>query len=104
MARLMVVEGDAPIDGHLGSSPRAHGHKMVWQHTGRGAIQEADTGEFDLPGRLAAEPGVLVSRTTLMAEVWDAHWCGSTKTLDVHVAALRRTMSILPGAADAALR
>jgi DNA-binding response OmpR family regulator len=36
--------------------------------------------EFDLPARLAAEPGVLVSRTALMAEVWDAHWCGSTKT------------------------
>jgi DNA-binding response OmpR family regulator len=59
--------------------------------------------EFDLLARLAAEPGVLISRTTLMAEVWDAHWCGSSKTLDVHVAALRRKMSTLPAAADAAL-
>jgi DNA-binding response OmpR family regulator len=46
--------------------------------------------EFDLLSRLAAEPGVAVSRETLMAEVWDEHWFGSTKTLDVHVAALRR--------------
>jgi DNA-binding response OmpR family regulator len=25
-----------------------------------------------------------------MADVWDENWFGSTKTLDVHVAALRR--------------
>ena len=25
-----------------------------------------------------------------MSEVWDEHWFGSTKTLDVHVAALRK--------------
>jgi DNA-binding response OmpR family regulator len=46
--------------------------------------------EFDLLARLAAEPGIAVSRETLMAEVWDEHWFGSTKTLDVHIAALRR--------------
>jgi DNA-binding response OmpR family regulator len=46
--------------------------------------------EFDLLARLAEEPGVAVSRTTLMTEVWDTHWYGSTKTLDVHIAALRR--------------
>jgi DNA-binding response OmpR family regulator len=27
-----------------------------------------------------------------MADVWDAHWHGSTKTLDVHVASLRRAL------------
>jgi DNA-binding response OmpR family regulator len=46
--------------------------------------------EFDLLARLAAEPDVALSRKTLMSEVWDEHWFGSTKTLDVHVAALRR--------------
>lgn len=48
--------------------------------------------ELDLLARLAAEPGVAVSRETLMAEVWDANWFGSTKTLDVHVATLRRKL------------
>jgi DNA-binding response OmpR family regulator len=48
--------------------------------------------EFDLLARLAAEPGVAVSRDTLMTEVWDEHWYGSTKTLDVHIAALRRKL------------
>jgi DNA-binding response OmpR family regulator len=55
--------------------------------------------EFDLLARLAAEPGVAVSRATLMADVWDDHWSGSTKTLDVHVAAVRRKL----GGASASL-
>jgi DNA-binding response OmpR family regulator len=48
--------------------------------------------EFDLLARLTAEPGVALSRETLMSDVWDRHWSGSTKTLDVHVAALRRRL------------
>jgi DNA-binding response OmpR family regulator len=49
--------------------------------------------EFDLLARLAAEPGVAISRSTLMADVWGQDWYGSTKTLDVHVAALRRKLA-----------
>ena len=49
--------------------------------------------EFDLLARLAGAPGAAVSRDTLMGEVWDAHWYGSTKTLDVHIAALRRKLA-----------
>ena len=52
--------------------------------------------EFDLLARLAAQPGTAVSRETLMAEVWDANWFGSTKTLDVHVAALRKRLQEAP--------
>jgi DNA-binding response OmpR family regulator len=49
--------------------------------------------EFDLLARLAEAPGTAVSRDTLMTEVWDAHWYGPTKTLDVHIAALRRKLA-----------
>ncbi|OZM79401.1 response regulator transcription factor [Pseudonocardia sp. MH-G8] len=49
--------------------------------------------EFDLLARLAAQPDVALSRETLMSDVWDEHWFGSTKTLDVHVAALRRKIA-----------
>jgi DNA-binding response OmpR family regulator len=48
--------------------------------------------EFDLLARLAAEPATAISRTALMSDVWDDNWRGSTKTLDVHVAALRRKL------------
>jgi DNA-binding response OmpR family regulator len=46
--------------------------------------------EFDLLARLLADAGNAVTRETLMADVWDENWFGSTKTLDFHIAALRR--------------
>jgi DNA-binding response OmpR family regulator len=49
--------------------------------------------EFDLLARLAAAPEVAISRETLMEQVWDENWFGPTKTLDVHVAALRRKLA-----------
>jgi len=48
--------------------------------------------EFDLLARLVRDAGKAVSRDQLMADVWDEHWHGSTRTLDVHVAALRRRL------------
>jgi len=48
--------------------------------------------EFDLLARLVADAGAAVSRETLMSDVWDEHWFGSTKTLDFHIAALRRKL------------
>ena len=53
--------------------------------------------EFDLLARLAAEPGVAISRATLMADVWGQDWFGQTKTLDVHMATLRRKLTEAAG-------
>jgi len=54
--------------------------------------------EFDLLARLARDAGRVVSRETLMSEVWDENWFGSTKTLDVHIAGLRRKLGDRPDA------
>ncbi|MEP6664886.1 MAG: response regulator transcription factor [Nocardioidaceae bacterium] len=64
----------------------------------RGAEVRLRHKEFDLLVRLASDRGNAVGREVLMADVWDEHWFGSTKTLDVHVASLRRA---LKQAADA---
>ncbi|HET7487807.1 MAG TPA: response regulator transcription factor [Acidimicrobiales bacterium] len=48
--------------------------------------------EFDLLAALADDPGAVHRREDLITEVWDEHWWGPTKTLDVHVAALRRKL------------
>jgi two-component system, OmpR family, response regulator RegX3 len=48
--------------------------------------------EFDLLLRLAQDAGRVVARETVMADVWDMNWFGSTKTLDVHIAGLRRKL------------
>jgi DNA-binding response OmpR family regulator len=46
--------------------------------------------EYELLAFLTEEPGALMTREQIMEAVWDANWFGPTKTLDVHVAALRR--------------
>ena len=46
--------------------------------------------EFELLLLLCRQSGRVVTRERLLAEVWDLHWETSTKTLDMHVMALRR--------------
>jgi len=48
--------------------------------------------EFDLLSLLMREAGSVVTRERLIDEVWDVNWFGSTKTLDVHVSALRKKL------------
>ncbi|MFN8023386.1 MAG: response regulator transcription factor [Acidimicrobiales bacterium] len=49
--------------------------------------------EYDLLVYLATDPGAVRGRDQLMHDVWDEHWWGSTKTLDVHVASLRKKLA-----------
>ena len=49
--------------------------------------------EYDLLVHLAADAGAVRSRDEIIRTVWDEHWWGSTKTLDVHVASLRKKLS-----------
>jgi two-component system response regulator RegX3 len=46
--------------------------------------------EFDLIRLLATDPGATHTREDILEQVWDAHWYGPTKTLDVHIASLRK--------------
>jgi two-component system, OmpR family, response regulator RegX3 len=48
--------------------------------------------EFDLLALLASEPGAVVERERVLREVWQTTWYGSSKTVDVHVASLRRKL------------
>ncbi len=54
--------------------------------------------EFDVLALLAGESGRVVTRERLLEDVWDTTWFGSTKTLDVHVSALRRKLGDDPSA------
>ncbi len=48
--------------------------------------------EFDLLVFLAEDPGAVRTRTDIVESVWDAHWYGPTKTVDAHVASLRKKL------------
>ena len=46
--------------------------------------------EYDLLVFLASDVGAVRPRDEIIRKVWDENWWGSTKTLDVHVASLRK--------------
>jgi DNA-binding response OmpR family regulator len=48
--------------------------------------------EFDILECLAADPGRVVARQEIIERVWNTHWYGPTRVLDVHIAALRRKL------------
>jgi DNA-binding response OmpR family regulator len=49
--------------------------------------------EYDLLVYLARDPETVHTREQLIMDVWDENWWGSTKTLDVHIASLRKKIS-----------
>jgi DNA-binding response OmpR family regulator len=61
-----------------------------------GAEVELRPKELDLLAVLMQHAGAVVTRDELMRRVWDEHWYGSTKTLDVHMASLRRALRGTP--------
>ena len=50
------------------------------------------TKEFDLLATLLENPGIVVSRDQLLDRVWGMTYPGGTRTVDVHVAQLRRKL------------
>jgi two-component system response regulator RegX3 len=72
------------------------GELLVDTRARRALLGERELGltakEFDLLAALAAEPGAAVTRKALFERVWESRWFGSTKTIDVHVASLRRKL------------
>lgn len=77
---VVVDAGDIRIDLRA---------RRVWVNTAEVALRAR---EFDLLARLAHSLGEVVTRDDLMADVWGVHWDASSKTLDVHMAALRRRL------------
>jgi DNA-binding response OmpR family regulator len=56
----------------------------------RGSAVSLTTTEFDILAMLASDPGVVLSRSQLLAHVWGPEFVGDDHLVDVHVANLRR--------------
>ena len=52
--------------------------------------------EFDLLAHMAARPGVTLSRTRLLEDVWDFAWDGDSSTVTVHMRRLRKKIEDSP--------
>jgi DNA-binding response OmpR family regulator len=91
--RRVAVPTDAVIEvGDVRVDPAA---RRVWV---AGGEVELRAKEFDVLLLLMTDAGRVVTRDRLMNEVWDEHWFGSTKTLDVTMASLRRRLGEAVGA------
>ena len=48
--------------------------------------------EFELLVYLSADPGAVFRRSEILHDLWDTNWYGTTKTLDAHIAAIRKKL------------
>jgi DNA-binding response OmpR family regulator len=58
----------------------------------RGEVLSLAPKEYDLLVHLAADPGAMVARRDILEAVWEPNFFGRGKTLDFHVASLRRKL------------
>ncbi|MEO5678475.1 MAG: response regulator transcription factor [Acidimicrobiales bacterium] len=106
LARVRAHLRRRPVDGRIGDLRAADVHIDAAAHRVWVGERELELRpkEYDLLVLLVSEAGRAVTREWIMAEVWDEHWHGSTKTLDMHVSQLRRKMGETGGGPDAASR
>ena len=88
LRRVRPPGSTAYIAGAVVLDPRAR------RVTVRGDEVALTPKEFDILECLIADTGRAVSRHELMTRVWDEHWYGPGRVLDVHVAALRRKLAV----------
>ena len=91
VTRRAAVRGEpVPANGHADDA------LIVDRRTRRVTLGGAEVAltpkEFDLLALLTADPGAVCSRQDIIDRVWDPHWYGPTKTLDVHIGSLRRKL------------
>jgi two-component system response regulator RegX3 len=102
VARIRAVLRRSPDGGEAGGPLISVGDVAMNldTHTVTRAGEEVEltVKEFELLRVLLQNAGRLVRRDALVAEVWDPNWFGSTKTVDVHVSALRRKLGDDPSA------
>ncbi|QXJ22192.1 response regulator transcription factor [Actinomadura graeca] len=84
--------GQAEDGGHIVRTGRLTIDRRTRQVRVAGQEVELAPKEYDLLALLAEDAGAVYTRQQIIEVVWDPYFVGSTKTLDFHVAALRRKL------------
>jgi DNA-binding response OmpR family regulator len=88
--RTNASEADRP------SAVRRYGALMVDTRSRRVSLGGVEIyltpKEFDLLDYLASDAGAVLRRADILRHVWDTNWYGTTKTLDAHIAAIRKKL------------
>lgn len=83
--RRSVAHLPDPVE-RVGDVRLDHGSRQVW--VGEDEVRLTRK-EFDLLRMLVQAEGAAVTREALMSSIWETAWVGASRTLDVHVSALR---------------
>jgi DNA-binding response OmpR family regulator len=84
-----VDGGPAPEVMHCGGATIDVGRREVRLD---GQVVEFTTKEFELLRYLAERPGLALSRQQILDGVWGYDWYGDARTVDVHVAQVRKKL------------
>ena len=96
LARIRAVTRRAGDSG-AAEAPAREGSRLVVDERARtvsldGEDVQFTAKEFDLLAYLASEPGTVFRRNDILEHVWDVEWYGTTKTLDAHIASIRKKL------------
>jgi two-component system response regulator RegX3 len=97
VARIRAVaRRSGPADAAQSTTPQNIGPLKIDRRSQKVFVSGQDVyltpKEFDLLAYLATDPGAVYRRNDIMSEVWDTNWYGTTKTVDAHIAALRKKL------------
>ena len=89
--RTSSSENEAPI-----VNERVFGNLIIDVRTQRVSLAGEDihvtAKEFELLEYLTSDPGAVFKRSDILHDVWDTNWYGTSKTLDAHIAAIRKKL------------
>ncbi len=88
---VVAASGGPPAPGQGGEAGLVidHARRLVWAD---GREVPLTFQEFELLGFLSRRPGTVFSRAELVAGAWQGEWREDSRTVDVHVSRLRRTL------------
>ena len=91
LRRGRLVAATAPSDVFMIGSARVDARRFLVS-TGEPPDQPITVRELGLLKEFAAHPGEVLSRDTLLDEVWGMDYAGGTRTLDQHIVQVRRKL------------
>jgi DNA-binding response OmpR family regulator len=96
LARIRAVTRRAGARAEPPVTPAQAGGLEVDVRTRRARVDGRELAltpkEFDLLALFASDAGAVLTRQRILESVWDTSWLGPTRTIDVHVAALRKKL------------
>jgi DNA-binding response OmpR family regulator len=92
-----VVRRTGSTENEFAPAPeRVFGELVIDTRTQRVSLGGVDihvtAKEFELLEYLSSDPGAVFKRSDILHDVWDTNWYGTSKTLDAHIAAIRKKL------------